>query len=106
VSRRWQRTLPHDVYEITDSQGRALYVGMSMNTERRLLQHRSKPWFTTAAMVRISTFVDQISAKHAEGRRISELNPLHNLQREHWAAAQAQNQQPIRSREEPINHGR
>ena len=89
------RTLPHDVYTIKDLEGRALYVGLSMNTERRLLQHRPKPWFKQAAIVDIQTFTDWAQAKQAEGLAIRYLNPAHNSQREDWSAAQGEASAPI-----------
>ncbi|AHB31668.1 endonuclease [Arthrobacter phage vB_ArS-ArV2] len=108
MSRGWQRSLPHDVYEIMNAAGQVLYVGLSMNTERRLLQHRSKPWFAKAVDVRIATYPDLDTAKRAEGLRISEVNPPHNAQREIWAAARGIAQPPnaLSRRQEVITHGR
>lgn len=87
MSRRWMQELPHDVYEILDHAEQVIYVGISMNTERRLLQHRSKPWFPLASEARIASYPSMTVAKHVEGRRISEHNPTWNSQKERRAAS-------------------
>ena len=80
------RTQPHDVYTLKDDAGQAIYVGLSVNTERRLLQHRQKPWFSEARRVEVQTFADWAQAKQAEGLAIRELAPAYNSQQEAWAA--------------------
>ena len=94
TGRKWMRTLPHDVYTIKNADGQALYVGLSVNTVRRLLQHRQKPWYSQAGCVEVETFKDWAEAKQAEGLRIRELDPPHNNQREAWSAAQGAATQP------------
>lgn len=83
------RSQPHDVYVITSADGAALYVGMSVNTERRLLQHRTKHWFPAASTATVMTYPDWDTAKRAEGQAIRTHHPKHNDQRENWAAARA-----------------
>jgi hypothetical protein len=92
MSRRWMVDLPHDVYEVMDANDNVLYVGISMNTARRILQHRSKPWWPKAGCVRISKYPNLLIAKHVEGLRINEIDPPWNSQKERHAASQHLNE--------------
>lgn len=87
--RKWMRSEPHDVYVIEGASGDALYVGMSVAVERRLLQHRQRSWFASATSVTVSSYQDWDTAKRAEAVAIRELTPTHNSQREDWSARRA-----------------
>lgn len=73
------RQSPHTVYELYDGHGRALYVGCSSNVQRRLADHRCKPWWPQVSFMLARTAGPYVSARAEESQRIRDLRPVHNL---------------------------
>ena len=78
--RRRLRGLPTDVYRAYDSDGRLLYVGMSVNVFQRLKQHRYEaPWYSQVSSVRVEQYKDWRTARHVEGYAIKHEHPQWNV---------------------------
>lgn len=71
---------PTQLYRHFDSEGRLLYVGISLSAITRLAQHRSAShWSRAIASVRIECFDTRREALAAEAKAILEERPLHNI---------------------------
>lgn len=69
-----------ELYRHFDSDGRLLYVGVSLSTLRRLTQHRDKSaWFQSIQRVTVERFPSRAAAFEAERRAIATERPLHNV---------------------------
>jgi hypothetical protein len=86
-------TKPTALYRHFDSDGRLLYVGISLSAIIRLAEHRASPWFDDIARVEIERHPTRKAALAAERKAIRDERPLHNivgvvrLHRERRAAA-------------------
>lgn len=70
---------PHVVYRAFDKDGRLLYVGCTVNLDRRMSQHRSQaPWRDYIASVTTVGYPDKASARTAETRAIDTEGPFFN----------------------------
>lgn len=107
AGRKWMRHLPHSVYVLFNEYDDALYVGLAVTPEHRILKHRTRDWLPEVTHVSIEVYPDWENAKHIEGVRIAELEPTHNKRREEWAAAHLPSnpRAPIQHWEGVMNHG-
>lgn len=82
--RRHVRKLPCDVYRIFDAQGQLLYVGMSTNAFRRIVQHKAdhQPWIPIADSIEVTRYRNRRSAAYMEALIINEESPTWNVQNE------------------------
>jgi hypothetical protein len=70
----------HHLYRHFDSDGRLLYVGISMSTLIRLRQHKMvSHWFESIVRVEIEYHESREAAMNAEQRAVVDENPLHNI---------------------------
>lgn len=69
------------VYRLYSELGDLLYVGISVNPQARLAQHRRRDWGRGVADVTVKWYDDRESAKAAERAAIRDENPLHNIVR-------------------------
>lgn len=70
---------PHFVYRAFDADTRLLYVGCTLDFERRKAEHTyMRPWGRDVARWTVERFEDQRSALAAEERAIAAEKPLHN----------------------------
>ena len=69
------------VYRTYDHDGTLLYVGISMNPDGRLYQHRKSAWWPLVDEVTIQWFDGREAAKAAERRAIDDEEPLYNVAR-------------------------
>ena len=67
------------VYLIPGKSGGALYVGCAVNLDRRLKEHRNRPFMRTPHTVRSKRFPALEEALIFEARAISLLRPTHNI---------------------------
>ena len=73
-------THPTNLYRHFNSEGRLLYVGVSLSAIGRLAGHRTKSdWFPNIARVEIETLPDRISALCAEKDAIANESPQFNV---------------------------
>lgn len=69
-----------DLYRHFDKAGKLLYVGISLSTSVRLLQHRNNSqWFNEIATITIEKFEDRKSAAKAEKEAIRSEAPRYNI---------------------------
>jgi predicted GIY-YIG superfamily endonuclease len=70
------------VYRLYADSGELLYIGMSLNPEGRVAQHRSKqPWGKEIDHYTCRWFPNREAAKAAERSAIHHEDPLYNLSR-------------------------
>ena len=69
---------PHVVYRLLDTNGDLLYIGCTVDPERRLAEHRRKPWGDEIAAWQFDEFVDAESAFLAERDAIASESPRYN----------------------------
>jgi predicted GIY-YIG superfamily endonuclease len=68
------------LYRLFDDAGRLLYVGTSIDPDRRFSQHRSsKWWWPRVAGVELAWFADTPTARAAEDVALATEASLHNL---------------------------
>ena len=67
------------VYRFYDVEDRLLYVGLTMDTNRRWEKHRRREWWAAVARTDVQSFPDRESAKRAERVAINTESPLHNI---------------------------
>lgn len=68
-----------DLYRYFDSNGKLLYVGISVDSLERACQHQhSSEWFKLFTSMTRQTYPDRKSAKQAEIKAIQEEKPLYN----------------------------
>lgn len=80
----------HNLYRHFDSDGRLLYVGISLSAVTRLQQHATAShWFKDIARVEIEKLVSREAALNAERHAILNENPIHNTMRPGVAALKA-----------------
>lgn len=71
----------HFVYRYFDADGRLIYVGCSMNPEKRRSEHRyTQPWGNDVARIRLSGPYNYKKARDLEREAIRTEDPLHNGQ--------------------------
>lgn len=76
-----------NLYRHFDSDGRLLYVGISLSAVSRLRQHAtSSHWFKEIARVEIEKLPSREAALNAERHAIHNEKPIHNLMRPGVAA--------------------
>lgn len=77
--RNWKR--PHDVYRVYDKDGILLYVGCTVNVERRIKQHKAEyaGWCRQAATVTVEEYADFATARAVESLAIHEERPVWNV---------------------------
>lgn len=79
-------TRPHYVYwcyndAATDPDERLVYVGCTVDLERRLGQHKTEaPWFKSITRVQSSKYPDRKAGLRAEAAIIRRNRPLYNMQ--------------------------
>jgi hypothetical protein len=67
------------VYRFYDATGTLLYVGSTLNFQRRLAEHKCKvSWWEDVTRIEIARYDDGLSARVAEARWIREEAPKHN----------------------------
>lgn len=73
---------PTHLYRIYDTECVLLYVGITVDLNTRMNQHRKHPqkgqWFKTAGPVKTELYADRETAAIAEYRAIASEKPLHN----------------------------
>lgn len=69
---------PHFLYRLLDSAGDLLYVGCTVDPERRLTEHRRKSWGSEIAAWQVDEFRDAHSAFAAERDAIATESPRYN----------------------------
>lgn len=67
------------VYRLFAKHDRLLYVGCTSNIEKRLKEHRLKPWFDSVDRVQTDAFPDRAAALDAEREAIRAECPRHNV---------------------------
>jgi predicted GIY-YIG superfamily endonuclease len=67
------------LYRHFDSEGKLLYIGISLNALTRLSQHKKSKWIEDIANVKLEKFPDRQSAMDAEKNAIKKEHPLHNI---------------------------
>lgn len=73
--------MSYHVYLAADKDGRALYVGMTMHLERRLIEHaRLAAWYPDAAQITSVEYATREQAQAQELADIRDMKPLHNAQ--------------------------
>ena len=72
---------PTCLYRFFDISGRLLYVGITMNYERRLEKHRCRQWWPAVAATKVEWFSGREAAKSAERSAICHEEPIHNIYR-------------------------
>lgn len=70
----------HFVYAAFDSSDGVLYVGVTSNVNRRLTEHRSKPWWPMVAAVETSRALPRDAAYALERSLIRKHSPEFNTQ--------------------------
>lgn len=72
---------PTWVYRLICEHGGPLYVGIAIDLDRRLAQHRaaSKPWWPDVARVEAEQYPDRYRARLMESYYIVYERPLHNV---------------------------
>lgn len=85
LKERMPRSVPHGpgrhhLYRHFDSDGRLLYVGVSLSTLARLAQHKAESeWFWRIAKVEITAYASRETVLEAERIAIRQEKPLHNI---------------------------
>jgi hypothetical protein len=70
------------LYRHFSSDGRLLYVGVSLDAVRRLVRHREKShWFNQIATVTIERYPSRAAALQAERLAIEDEKPIYNVHR-------------------------
>lgn len=70
---------PHALYRLFDETGQLLYVGISADPGKRMLQHRSdKVWWEQSATIHVQPMPDRQTALAAEKEAIKNERPLYN----------------------------
>jgi predicted GIY-YIG superfamily endonuclease len=69
---------PHFLYRLLAANGDLLYLGCSADPERRLAEHRRKPWGGEIAAWQFAEFRDARSAYAAERDAIASESPRYN----------------------------
>lgn len=71
---------PTFLYELVDGAGRLLYVGITDNLNKRVVQHRNRqPWGGEIQTIRAHIHDTRIDARAAERELIASAMPLHNV---------------------------
>ena len=72
-----------DLYRHYDKEWNLLYVGISLNAIKRMIDHRSqsKEWFDEIAFTQRKTYPNRAEAEKAEAIAIRNENPKHNIDR-------------------------
>jgi hypothetical protein len=78
-----------ELYRHFDKDGKLLYVGISLNTLKRIRDHKSQStWFDSVVRIEIERYPSREEALIAEERAIVEEKPLLNLRyAKRWGAA-------------------
>lgn len=71
-------TAPHWVYELSATDGRLLYIGVTGNLSRRLAKHQHREWWGEVARIEIDGFLDRATADITERDRIRRHQPAYN----------------------------
>ena len=67
------------VYRFFDAEDRLLYVGCTVNLQKRKQEHdRDKPWFSDVARTETVHFPTWAAARQAEAQAIQEERPVYN----------------------------
>lgn len=75
-----RRDEPHFLYRVFDDEHALLYVGCTVDPQRRFAEHRSRaPWFARADHVEWEAHPNRIAARRAERETIRREEPEHNL---------------------------
>ena len=75
-----EKTTQTALYRHFNSVGRLLYVGISLDAVRRLMQHRQmKAWYTQIAKIELQWFDTRPEALRAERDAIKREHPLFNI---------------------------
>lgn len=68
------------LYRFYDSDNTLLYVGVTVDLERRLAEHlNEKHWYTDMERIKVEHFPSRYAAESAEKRAIRQEFPLHNV---------------------------
>lgn len=68
------------VYQMFDSRGHTLYVGITNNLRNRLSAHYAeKPWIEEVATVKVERYETREASKQRESDLIREVGPVYNL---------------------------
>lgn len=70
--------MSESLYRFFDADGTELYVGISSNVARRLLQHQGKPWWESVASVTVEHYATRPEVRAAEQSAMDLEHPLHN----------------------------
>jgi hypothetical protein len=96
--------MKHQLYRHFDREGVLLYVGESIDTLRRLLQHsRTAHWYYKIVRVEIQHFDSRKEALIAERKAIRLEKPLHNVVRYLFDEIESLPQQPSPSIKEAMS---
>lgn len=72
---------PTTLYRMLAAEGELLYVGISMSSLQRMMQHRStKTWWREIAHIEFVHYPNRTEARAAERVSIADENPRYNLQ--------------------------
>jgi hypothetical protein len=67
------------VYVLIGAGDQVLYVGKSSFPERRVFDHRSKPWWNEVESVEMAGFGNDLQMRELERRLIETFDPPHNV---------------------------
>lgn len=74
------RSAPHYIYRLYDINGGLLYIGSTVNVERRVREHRRKPWWIRVTDVQIEGPVgDYRQARRREDAAITAECPVYAM---------------------------
>lgn len=95
---------PTYLYRIYDTTGNLLYIGITLDLNTRMNQHRKHwkngQWYKTAGPIKTELYQDRASAALAEHRAIVREQPAHNwCQEEQHKDAPLPDPAPIRTAE-------
>lgn len=70
--------VPHAVYRVYGRHCRLLYIGCTIDLDKRLGEHRNKPWISEVVRVASEVFPNRAAAHEAERNAIRTECPRHN----------------------------
>lgn len=72
---------PTWVYELTDFDATVLYIGIAVDVDRRLAQHRAtKHWWSDVHFVTCARYANRVQALAVEAHAIATRDPVYNVQ--------------------------
>lgn len=75
-----QLTDPTSLYRLFDADGQLLYIGIALDTVRRLDEHANdKPWWGEVATVTLEHYPGRVEAQEAERAAIQDEHPAYNI---------------------------